>query len=110
MNFKFNAMKISDLEKTFKQPIENIISDMRFETIATIVSKGYVDENGNVGCSMNVAYDKIDEYLATCENGKQDLILDIIEELCNEGFLPKAMKNTRQIVNEEMKKVKEQMK
>lgn len=68
MNLRFNAMKIAELEKTFNQPIENIISDMRLETIATIVSKGFYDEeNEKNGCSMNVAYDKISEYLKESE-------------------------------------------
>ena len=106
MNLRFNALKVAELEKTFNQPIENIISDMRLDTLATIVSKGYVDEeNDKVGCSISVAYDKITEYLKESENGKQDLVLDIIDEFIEEGFLPKAMKNTREIVNNKMKEV-----
>lgn len=87
MNLKFNAMKVAELEKTFNQPIENIISDMRLETLANIVSKGYYDEESEkIGCSLNVAYDKISDYLKESENGKQDLVLDIIDELIDEGF------------------------
>ena len=108
MKLKFNALKIAELEKTFNQPIENIIGDLRLEVLATIVSKGYVDEeNDKVGCSINVAYDKITDYFKESENGKQDLVLDIIDELCDEGFFSKTMKESaHQLVNQAMDQVK----
>lgn len=89
MNFKFSAMKVAEIEETFKQPLENIVSDTKISTLAMFISKGLVNEDGHIGCSINVAYDKIDEYIK--EHSKLELTIDVIEVLINEGFLPKTM-------------------
>lgn len=112
MELKFNARKVAELETKFGKTIEEIIQDTRMETLAYVVSKTIVNDSEEkpIGCSLEVAYDKIDEYLQTKENGTQELTLLIIDGLVATGFLNQAMKNTRAMVEAQMEKVKATMK
>lgn len=110
MELKFTAKKVAELETKFNKTIDEIIADTRIETMAFIVSKTIVNEDERIGCSLEVAFDKIDEFLQSKENGLQEVTLLIIDGLIETGFLAKAMKNTRAMVEAQMEKVKETMK
>lgn len=86
MELKFTAKKVAELETKFNKTIDEIIADTRMETLAFIVSKTFVNEDGHIGCSLEVAFDKIDEFLSTKENGLQEVTLLIIDGMIETGF------------------------
>lgn len=94
LNLKYTALKVDEIEKEKGTAIENCISDTTVANLCLFVQKGLIDDNGVHGVSRNVALSKIDEYLQ--EHDKQELLLDIIEELLAVGFLPKSV-NVKQI-------------
>jgi hypothetical protein len=108
LNFKFNATKVDEIEQARKLPIENCVGDSSISSICLFVQKGLVnDESGTVGCSKSVAMDTIDKYLET--NEKTELMLDIMEALCDGGFLSRELdiENLRQVKKKREKQVKE---
>lgn len=88
-NFKFNATKVDEIEQLRKLPIENCITDSSIGMLCTFIQKGLVDDNGQVGVSKAVAMNKIDEYLS--ESDKNELVMDIMEALCDGGFLSREL-------------------
>lgn len=108
LNFKFNATKVDEIEQARKLPIENCVGDSSIGSICLFVQKGLVnDETGTIGCSKTVAMDTIDKYLET--NEKTELMLDIMEALCDGGFLSRELdiENLRQVKKNREKQVKE---
>lgn len=89
LNFKFNAKCVDEIEQAKKQPIENCIGDTSIGSIALFVQKGLIDEKGNMGVSRAVALDTIDKYLEKYD--KDELIMDIMEALCDGGFLSREL-------------------
>ena len=87
--FKFTATSIDEIEKTKGVAIENCIADNTINNLALLISKGLVNDNGTIGASRVVALSKIDEYLK--ENDKDNLLLDIVEALVDEGFLSRKL-------------------
>jgi len=89
LNLKYTATKVDEIEQTKKLPIENCIADTTIGNLALFIQKGLVDENGTHGVSKAVAISTIDTYLA--ENDKDELVMDIMEALCNGGFLSREL-------------------
>ena len=89
LNLKYNAMKVDEIEQAKKLPIENCIADTTIGNLALFIQKGLIDDNGNHGVSKNVAMDIINNYLA--EYDKDELVMDIMEALCNGGFLSREL-------------------
>ena len=89
MKFKFNAMRVDEIEKSKGMPIDNCILDNTIGNLASLVAKAVVREDGAVGCTKNVAMDIIDEYLKVKD--KDDLLFDIAEGLIEAGFLSRAL-------------------
>lgn len=89
LNLKYNATKVDEIEQTKKLPIENCIADTTIGNLALFIQKGLVDENGVHGVSKAVAMATVDNFLA--ENDKDELVMDIMEALCNGGFLSRSL-------------------
>lgn len=89
LNLKYNATKVDEIEQTKKEPIEQCISDTTVTNLALFIQKGLVDDNGMHGVSRSVAISTIDTYLE--ENDKDELVMDIMEALCNGGFLSREL-------------------
>jgi len=89
LNLKYNATKIDEIEQAKKMPIENCIMDTSIGMLSLFIQKGLVDDNGIHGVSRAVAIDVIDKYLE--EKDKDELVLDIMEALCNGGFLSRQV-------------------
>ena len=89
LNLKYNATKIDEIEQARKMPIENCITDTSISMLCTFIQKGLIDDNGVHGVSRAVAIDVIDRYLE--EKDKDELVLDIMEALCNGGFLSRQV-------------------
>jgi hypothetical protein len=83
MNLKFNAMKIAEIEDEKNSPLATMIDDFKMSTLALFIEKG-----GEI--SREEAYRKIDEELATGKE-TQEVLLDILEMVQRDGFLPKIM-------------------
>lgn len=98
LNLKYNATKVDEIEQAKKMPIENCIADTSVSSLLLFIQKGLIDDNGNHGVSRNVAISTLDSYLE--ENDKDELIMDIMEALCNGGFL------SRELDVEKMRKLK----
>ncbi|MCL2860387.1 MAG: hypothetical protein FWF46_07560 [Oscillospiraceae bacterium] len=112
LNFKFNATKIEEIEKSKGTPIEACLDDSTISNISMFVQKGLVDENGIHGVSKAVAMSTIDEYLK--ESDKEDLFIDIMEALVNDGFLSRtlniqAMREMKKKKSEEITKAIKKM-
>ncbi|MCL2859246.1 MAG: hypothetical protein FWF46_01470 [Oscillospiraceae bacterium] len=109
LNLKYNASIIDEIEKTKGLTIENCIADNTINNLALFISKGLV-EGEKQGTSRNLALSKIDEYLK--ENDKDDLLLDITEQLVNDGFLSRALdvQAMRELKAKKAKEVVAQMK
>ena len=108
LNFKFNATKVDEIEQARKLPIENCVGDGSVGMICLFMMKGLVnDETGTIGCSRTVAMDTIDKYLES--NDKTDLMKDIMEALCDAGFLSKELDigTLRQAKDNKVKQIKE---
>lgn len=89
LNLKYNATKVDEIEQTKKEPIEQCISDTTVTNLALFIQRGLVDDNGMHGVSRSVAISTIDTYLE--ENDKDELVMDIMEALCNGGFLSREL-------------------
>ena len=89
LNLKFTASKIDEIEQSFKQPIENCISNTSIASITQFIQKGLVNDSDGIGVSKSKALSVIDEYLA--ENDKDELVMDIMEALINGGFLSRDL-------------------
>lgn len=89
MNFKFSAMAVDEIEKSLQAPIENCVTDSRLNTLALFVQKGFVNDEGKVGVSRNIAMTTIEDYLK--EHDKDELMWDIIESLVGDGFLSHSL-------------------
>lgn len=109
LNLKYNATKVDEIEQSKKQPIENCIADTSINTLALFIQKGLVDDNGNYGVSRAVAISKLDEYLA--EKDKDELVMDIMEALCDGGFLSRELDLTkmRQLKLKRVEKMNEEI-
>ncbi len=109
LNLKYNATKVDEIEQTRKAPIENCIQDASIGSLALFIQKGLIDDNGVHGVSRSVAIKTIDEYLA--ENEKDDIVLDIMEALVNDGFLSREldMKKMRQMQAQRIAQVKNEI-
>lgn len=113
LNLKYNATRVDEIEQAKGGiSIENCIADTSVNNLALFIQKGLIDDNGQYGVSKAVAMDTIDNYLA--ENDKDELVMDIMEALCNGGFLSRSLdltkirelKNKREAqVNEELNKI-----
>lgn len=108
MELKYNAIKVDEIERIKKQPIEQCISDSSISNIALFVQKGMEDIKTTV--TREQAFKAIDEYLA--EHDKEDLVLDIMEALINAGFLSREIDvqairaNKSELIQEAMKQIK----
>lgn len=89
LNLKYNATKVDEIEQTKKLPIENCVADNSIGNIALFIQKGLIDDNGQHGVSRNVAFSIIDKYLE--EKDKDELMFDIVEALCDGGFLSRDL-------------------
>lgn len=89
LNLKYNATKVDEIEQAKKQPIEECIGDTTIGNLVLFIQKGLVDDNGVHGVSRSVAINTIDTYLE--ENDKDELVLDIMEALCDGGFLSREL-------------------
>ena len=89
--FKFTATIVDEIEKTKGVAIENCVSDNTINNLALLISKSLVNDNGSVGTTRAVALSKIDEYLQDKEYDKDNLLLDIVEALVNDGFLSRTL-------------------
>lgn len=89
LNLKYNAIRVDEIEKSRKLPLENCISDTSIDCLSLFIQKGLIDDNGVHGVSKTVAMSTIDKYLE--EKDKDDLILDITEALMNAGFLSRGL-------------------
>lgn len=89
MKLNFSARRVGEIETKLNKTIDDIIQDSSIQTLAYIISKTYVNDDDRIGCSLEVAYDKIDEFLKETKNGIQEITLLIIDELCNSGFFQK---------------------
>ena len=98
LNLKYNAIKVDEIEKVKKMPIENCIADTSVDSLALFIQKGLIDENGNHGVSRAIALSTIDGYFEQYD--KDELVMDIMEALCNGGFL------SRELDVEKMRKLK----
>lgn len=110
LNFKFNATKVDEIEQSRKLPIDNCVGDASIGMLCLFLMKGLVnDETGNVGCSRTVAMETIDKYLES--NDKTELMMDIMEALCDAGFLSRELdiKTLRQVKQNKVQQVKEML-
>ena len=89
LNLKYTASKIDEIEQANKQPIENCISNTSIASLTLFIQKGLVNDSGNIGVSKAQALSVIDEYLA--ENDKDELVMDIMEALIDNGFLSRDL-------------------
>ena len=89
MNLKYNALKVDEIEREKKQPIENCISDTSISSLLLFIRKGLIDDNEQWGVSNAVAMDVLDKYLET--NDKDDLVIEIMEALMKGGFLSRGL-------------------
>lgn len=105
MELKFNAMKIDQIEKIKKQPIEQCIADTTINNIVIFVQKGLSNEREDI--SRDEALEEIDEYLK--EKDKDDLVLDIMDALINAGFLSRQIDMSK-IRQEKTKAMQDAMK
>ena len=107
--FKFNATIVDEIEKVKGLSIENCIADNTINNLALLISKGLVNDNGNVGTSRAVALSKIDEYLK--DNDKDNLLLDITEALVSDGFLSRTLdvNKMRELMQKRQAQVSEQL-
>jgi hypothetical protein len=92
LNLKYNATRVDEIEQAKNLPIENCIADTTIGNLTLFVQKGLVGENG-VGIGKAKALSVIDEYLA--ENDKDELVMDIVEALCDGGFLSRELDLTK---------------
>lgn len=92
MDFKYRAKDIEKIEKAKNEQIGKIAVDGTISSIALLIKYG-------TDCSLDRAYDIIDEER---EKGKdtEELVLEIVEALTNQGFL------TKELNIEKMKKAK----
>lgn len=110
LNLKYNATKVDEIEKAMNgQAIENCLNNMSVNTLCLFIQKGLVDDNGIHGVSRAVALTVLDNYLA--ENDKEELMMDIMEALCDGGFLSRELdvKNLRTLKEKHLAQVKELM-
>ena len=89
LNLKYTAAKVDEIEKESRLPIDECVNDATISNICLFIMKGLIDDNGRHGVSRTVAMDVIDKYLQ--EGDKDELVLDIWEELVNGGFLSKKL-------------------
>ena len=89
LNLKYNATRVDEIEQAKKKPIEECIGDTTVSNLVLFIQKGLIDDNGLHGVSKSVAIDVIDKYLA--ENDKDELVFDIMEALCDGGFLSREL-------------------
>ena len=104
MNLKYNALKIDEIEKANKKPLEQCIADYSIGNIALLVQKGM--ETANEKVTREQAFETIDEYLK--DHDKEDLILDIIEAMINAGFLAREI-NIQEVRANKSQLIKEAM-
>lgn len=109
LNLKYNAIRVDEIEQAKKLPIENCIADTTIGNLALFVQKGLVDDNGNHGVSKAVALGTIDSYLE--EKDKDELIMDIMEDLINGGFLSRDvdLAKVRELKAKRQAKIHEEM-
>ena len=100
INLKFNAMKIAEIEDEKNSPLTSLIDDFKMSTLALLIEKG-----GNL--SNEESYKKIDEELASGKE-TQEILLDILEMVQRDGFLPKIM--DFQTIREQMAIKKKELK
>lgn len=110
IQLKFDAIKVMEIEKIYKRPLLTILGeDATIETITQFLMKGFVNEDGRVGCSQSVALDVLTNNLPECENGLLDVQMLIVDTLCDAGFLPKMMKKTKQLLNDKISEAETMM-
>lgn len=111
LHLKFTATKVDEIEKAKGVPIQNCIADTSIGMLALFIEKGYVNEDGSVGCTKNSALRIIDEYLEEPENDTDGLVFDVMEALVKAGFLSRQlnMEELRNSAKEEMEKQKQRM-
>lgn len=109
ITFKFTASRVDEIEKTKGLPLGNCIADDTINNLALFIQKGAVDDNGRTGVSRTVALDMIDSYLE--EHDKDELLLDIMEALCDGGFLSRTLDiaTMRETMKKKMKQANETM-
>lgn len=110
LNLKYNATKVDEIEQAKGGiSIENCIADTSINNIALFIQKGLIDDNGQHGVSKTVAMDVIDNFLA--DNDKDELVMDIMEALCNGGFLSRDLDlaKIRELKSKRQAQVNEQL-
>lgn len=100
INLKFNAMKIAEIEDEKNSPLTAMIDDLKLSTLALFIEKG-----GDL--SREEAYRKIDEELSAGKE-TQEILLDILEMVQRDGFLPKIIdiQTIREQINQKKKEIK----
>lgn len=110
IQLQFDANRVMEIEMKFKRPLINVLGeDTTIETISQFLMKGLINDDGHIGCSQSVALDILTKELPNCENGLLDVQMLIVDTLCDAGFLPKMMKKTKQLLNNEIAKAEEMM-
>lgn len=109
LNLKYNATKVDEIEQTKKLPIENCIADSTIGSLVLFIQKGLIDDNGVHGVSKNVAMSTLDTFLE--EHDKDELVMDIMEALCNGGFLSRELDvaKMRQVNSKRIAQAKEKI-
>lgn len=108
MQFKFTASIVDAIETKGQETIGVLVTNNKISNIVNILEKAYLNEDGRVGISKNVALAKIDEYLEA-GNEIDDLVLDITEVLARDGFLSRDLpiEEMREMKKSRIKQVKE---
>lgn len=93
MNIQFRARDIAKLEKTLNMSVEHIVADMKTTTLIEVLKVGLIDDNGGkllANKNEDELFDYIDQ--AFREQGKVEIMLQVMEALIEAGFLPKELK------------------
>ncbi|CAM3606990.1 hypothetical protein ERUR111494_02575 [Erysipelothrix urinaevulpis] len=90
ITFKFTASVVDAIEKRSGESIGNAVSNNTVGNITNFIELAHFDGD-KVGVSRSMAMKKIDEYLEEKSNDLDDLVLDITEQLVEDGFLSRGL-------------------
>jgi len=93
MNIQFRARDVAKAEKVLNMSIENIVADMKTTSLIELLRVGMVNENGGkllIDKSDDELFDFVDQVFR--EQGKVEIMLQVIEALVDSGFLPRELK------------------
>ena len=104
MQFKFTAKIVDEIERFNKRPIGDIASDSTITSLASVIARSQIDsKSGKIGCNSDRALQLIESYLSEGKKSTLDLMLDIMEALVKDGFLPKVnIKKTRDTITQKI--------